>query len=48
MITVEDSRWKHSRWNSNKYVVTCLRENNDFLSFYNLITVKAKQFNILV
>ena len=28
--------------NSNKYVVTCLRENNNFLSFYNLVTVKAK------
>ena len=32
--------------NSNKYVVTCSRENNNFLSLYNLVTVKAKKFNI--
>ena len=32
--------------NLNKYLVTCLRENNSLLSFYNLVIVKAKQFNI--
>ena len=32
--------------NSSKYVVSCLSEKNNFLSFYNLVTVKAKQFNI--
>ena len=32
--------------NSNKYMVACLLENNSFLSFYNLVTVKAKEFNI--
>ena len=32
--------------NSNKYVVTCLPDNNNFLSLYNLVKVKAKQFNI--
>ena len=34
-----------SQSETEKYVVTCLRENN-FLSFFDLVTVKAKQFNI--
>ena len=33
-------------WNSNKYVVTCSREDTNFLSFYDIVTVKAKKFNI--
>ena len=32
--------------NSNKYVVTSLCQNNNFLSSYNLVTVKPQQFNI--
>ena len=32
--------------NSNKYVATRLREKNNVLSFYNLVTAKAKQFNV--
>ena len=33
-------------WNSKKYVVTCLHENKNFFSFYNLVTSIAKQVNI--